>query len=464
MFLPSVAVLVAWGALAFGAEYSWAYAPLLTFALTASVLGMYASPARSFPSKAVLWALAAWLACVVVQVLPLPSAVVTRLSPSRTIVDFDRLFAQATMAVPTSHAVRTLSVAPAHELLGVLFLAVLGVLFFGCVRGFSTSPIVPFARAIVVLGVVVALVEMAQRSSGSEIVYGLWYPPKLNGHFSAPFINRNHTAGWLLMAMSVSAGYLVGLVSQGWRRVEPTWRARVVWLASAAAGEALMVGAAVTAMAVAVVFTTSRSGLIGLAAMILLLTGAVIVQQPSGSRRSLVLGCLALVLIAGAALGRLDVVMARFDSALADGRFQVWNDTLRIVHDFPLTGTGWNTYGIAMLHYQTVPDGGRYIEAHNDYLQLVAEGGALLVLPVLLSMALLVREIRRRFSESRDDVTRQWVRIGAVVGLIAIALQEMTDFTLQMPGAAVLFVVLLAIAIHKRDHAPRRSSAAIDVG
>jgi hypothetical protein len=45
-------------------------------------------------------------------------------------------------------------------------------------------------------------------------------------------------------------------------------------------------------------------------------------------------------------------------------------------------------------------------------------------------------------------VTR-WLRLGAVVGLSLIAVQETVDFSLQIPGNAALFVVLAAIAIHR---------------
>jgi hypothetical protein len=39
-----------------------------------------------------------------------------------------------------------------------------------------------------------------------------------------------------------------------------------------------------------------------------------------------------------------------------------------------------------------------------------------------------------------------WIRIGAVTGILAIALQEISDFSLQMPGNAVFFVVLLGMS------------------
>ena len=37
---------------------------------------------------------------------------------------------------------------------------------------------------------------------------------------------------------------------------------------------------------------------------------------------------------------------------------------------------------------------------------------------------------------------------GATTGIVAIALQAIVEFSLQMPGNAAFFVVLLAIAMH----------------
>lgn len=41
--------------------------------------------------------------------------------------------------------------------------------------------------------------------------------------------------------------------------------------------------------------------------------------------------------------------------------------------------------------------------AHNDYALLLAEGGLLVGLPILVTLAAFIREIRRRFREAQDD-------------------------------------------------------------
>jgi O-antigen ligase len=167
------------------------------------------------------------------------------------------------------------------------------------------------------------------------------------------------------------------------------------------------------------------------------------------------------MLITVASWGNVERTLVQFEGSAGTigGRLAIWQDAWRIVQDYPLTGTGLNTFGIAMLHYQSGPRTQLVVEAHNDYLQLAAEGGLLLGIPILITLMLLIREIWLRFREGADDTRTYWLRAGAVTGLGAIAVMEVFDFTLQMPGAAVMFVVLVAIAIHKPDYLRRQSAA-----
>jgi len=148
----------------------------------------------------------------------------------------------------------------------------------------------------------------------------------------------------------------------------------------------------------------------------------------------------------------------RFADAPADveGRLSAWRDTTKIISDFPIVGTGLGTFGDAMLVYQTGRRELMYAQAHNDYLQLAAEGGVLVTLPALVAVVLLVRIIQRRMASVDDDIVTSWVRVGAAAGLAGIAVQSILEFSLQMPGNFLMFVVVAALAMHR----PRRSSRA----
>ena len=97
-----------------------------------------------------------------------------------------------------------------------------------------------------------------------------------------------------------------------------------------------------------------------------------------------------------------------------------------------------------------------FAEAHNDYLQLLAEGGALVCIPAALAILAFAWTVRCRFLEVSVQSSDYWIRVGAITGILAIALQEISDFSLQMPGNAVLFVLLCGIAARQ----PSRSRLA----
>ena len=455
LFPYAVLLLLAWGALAFGAEFTWAYTPLLVFSVTVASLGLLArSRANGVRDRALILALVFFLAATVLQVIPLPAPLVNALSPARDDVDYSRLFATVTMQdqpAPTDRAApRPLSIAPSRTWLGLAFISAYAALLAGCVSGFGGVGTRRVVRGIVILGAIVAFAEIIQKASGSSIIYGVFTPRQLS-YDSAPFVNRNHTAGWLIMAIALTLGHLTGSVAHG-TRGESTWRGRVLWLSSPRGSEVMLTAFVIGVMAIAVVFSASRSGTLCLL-LVSLVFGLVSLRRGSWWRRMFGGAHLAAVLIAAAVMGGAGGVGQRFGSAnLAnlDGRFDVWRDTVRIIQDFPITGTGLNTYGISMLHYQRTQHGGiRYIEAHNDYLQLAAEGGLLLLIPALVLSVATIASIRRRFLDGHDDDRTHWARVGAVCGLLALAFQSIVDFTLQMPGAAVLFVVLIAIALHR---------------
>jgi len=202
-------------------------------------------------------------------------------------------------------------------------------------------------------------------------------------------------------------------------------------------------------MALSLVLTMSRSGMMAGVAAILVAGAVAAKRQKGASRRTLTLGYLAFLVIAVVSWVGLDQISARFaemDPSSINERPAIWADTIRIAKDFWLTGTGLNTYGVSTMYYQTSIPGQHLQEAHSDYLQLAAEGGLLLGIPITLTIAAFAWEVRRRFRQDVGSIW--WIRLGAVIGLVAIALQSIGEFSLQMPGNAALFAVVAGIAIH----------------
>jgi O-antigen ligase len=102
-----------------------------------------------------------------------------------------------------------------------------------------------------------------------------------------------------------------------------------------------------------------------------------------------------------------------------------------------------------MLVYQTNDRRFIYAQTHNDYLQVLVEGGILVAVPALVASVMVVTRIRRRLQARDDRPFTRWIRLGAVAGLIGIAAQSLVEFSLQMPGNTMLFAFLLAVALHR---------------
>jgi O-antigen ligase len=107
-----------------------------------------------------------------------------------------------------------------------------------------------------------------------------------------------------------------------------------------------------------------------------------------------------------------------------------------------------------MLVYQRSDRTLFFNQAHNQYLQLAAEGGVLLLLPLSVAAAAFAAAVHRGLAADRSSMF--WIRAGASAGVIGVLTQSLWETGLRLPANGLLFAVLCAIAVH--DH--RRSSSA----
>jgi len=87
-----------------------------------------------------------------------------------------------------------------------------------------------------------------------------------------------------------------------------------------------------------------------------------------------------------------------------------------------------------------------YNQAHNHYLQVAAEGGMIVGLPVLLALSAFARATLASLSADRSGM--YWIRAGAAAGLFGVAVQSVWETGLTIPANAALAAILGAIAVH----------------
>jgi O-antigen ligase len=438
---------IAWGALAFGGVYAWAYWPLAAVCLLSACLATYVArdaPAKSIDAPLVL-GLTVLGGAILVQLLPLPVHTLSTFSP-HTVDLLHKLNPAFAAGLMPWHAI---SVWPNDTLVAFALYASLALLLVGTARLLSMTGSRRLVHALTVFAVILALIGIVQKPLYTGAIYGLWSLDIGRMPFG-PFVNRNHFAGWMLMALPLTLALLSGGIHRSMRGLKPGWRHKVLWFSSPEASQLILLAAAAVIMALSLMLTMSRSGIAAFMLSLVIMASFVVRASDTRSRRLASTACFVLLVIIVVVWSGPEVLASRFaagDWGEFNNRRGAWTDAWSVVRDFPLSGTGLNTYWAAALFYQRHDLEQFFAQAHNDYFQIAAEGGLLLILPVIVCVGVFVRNVARSMHD-RPGSMAWWLRAGAVTSLAAIACQETVEFSLQMPGNAVLFTIVCAIALH----------------
>ena len=453
--MPALVVtLIGLGTLAFGAVYPWGYLPLFTAAALIGLVGLRHGIPREVRPVAVgllvLWA------AVAAQLLPMPRATLEALSPNTA--DLLGLYNPA-FALGAVEWV-PLSINPRSTQLGVLALGGLGLYLLGAPALLNSHALRRLPRALAMFAVPFALFGVYSREYSNGLMY--WFWPSQDGGgggLFGPFVNRNHFAGWMLMAACLLVGALFGQVERASPGSgESRAQRRLAWMSSAQANGLFLMGGAVLLAVISLFWTESRSAMTGFGVAGAVFGWLALTRRRLGTtRRVVAVAALGTALLAGVMWRGPARLLAWFqDERDLLSRLDAWRDGWDVVRDFPLFGTGINTYRDAMLFYQRGNPGYFLAQAHNDYLQVLAEGGLLVAVPATLAILLLGYAIRRNLHAAGNQARGYWIRSGAAVGLLAMATQEVFEFSLQIPANALLFCTLAAVALTPVNGASRR--------
>ncbi len=427
---------------AFGGAQSWTFAPAI-LALVISIV-LVRPPVAMGQSRALDVALLCCLAWTVLQTVPLPPGWRDILSPHADAIDRALRF-DGNVPRP-----RPLSIEPLSTLRAATVTAMIVAMFWIVRELCARRGVRRLVRAIAWSGLTISIVALLTRAYSPDLIYGIWSPESLSQPYG-PFVNRNHMGTWLVMALPLVMGYIFARFDGRARRgsFAAAIDARMVWLMGAAG-----------MMFVAIIISLSRSAAVGT------LSAGMFAAAFAGTRGSRgwwgVLATAAVFVLIVVAIPRSVDLGLRFEdsnparTSTAWGRTQIWRETLPIVRDFPLTGTGVGTFPTAMLVYQQSDRRLFFNQAHNHYLQFAAEGGLFLIVPLTCAAVLFARAVARRLRSDRTPMA--WVRLGATAGIVGVLVQSIWETGLHLPANGLLFAALCAVVLHREHSGPTRTT------
>ncbi|MFH0953721.1 MAG: O-antigen ligase family protein [Verrucomicrobiota bacterium] len=447
----------------FGSAEPWAYLLICPLINLGTALWLLSFTGALGPRPALgpaAPAAAALVGLLLLQMVPLPRPLVAAASPRAATAQlernrvFDAVAAQpaARDTVPGRRAL-SLSASPAatrHAL--YILIACVGVFaVLSSIR--RKKQLRALTRLVVISSFLLAVFAIVQRLSGTGAIYWCRDPHlRLAGRFFGPFTNRNHYAAYMNMAFGLA---LAALLSRRRSTSLPgsaeMGSSKDTGNPSPDLGKAMLWGFAAALMAGSVCLSLSRGGLASLA-LALGLVGALPATRRVLPKRGHVIGVVTLLALAivvwlgwEPVIRRLGTLALLTTDPLRNTRALATLATLRAWAASPWVGSGFGCFQYVFPIFQPVElPSGRFLHAHNDYAELLAEGGIAGALLALWLAWVLVRTLRARFRTASSE-GRLFV-CGALVGVLAIAIHSTVDFSLHKPANALVLTLLCGLS------------------
>ena len=448
--------IIFWMPVPLGSNRPWAWGILeiLCYAVcTASVFyhytGIKANARRFWPAFVCFGVFLLW---VVIQQLPLPEALVKALSPNaHTLFTLPATIPYSQNSMPNGILNNTstayfISVDPGQTTIALYKTLAYISLFIATLLLCNTQQrIKTIMLTIIITGLFQAMYGTLEVLLGATNSLVFHLPVK--NVATGTFVYKNHYANYLMLCLSMGVGYLVSTLIN---TAPATKKARLRQFLNSLLNGKAAVRIALAIMVIALVMSRSRMGntaffaamtAIGLLALFL------IKKRSKGLTLLIVSMFLIDMLILSAWFG-LDKVKDRLEntSLTEETRDEVVRDSIPLLKDFALTGTGMGSFYTIYPKYQSSEVNAFYDHAHNDYLQFAIEAGipvsALLLIVPLYSFYCAIKAMRKR-----KNPIMLGLSFGCLMAILGMFIHIWVDFPLQAPANTGLFVIILALSL-----------------
>lgn len=277
-------------------------------------------------------------------------------------------------------------------------------------------------RLLAVLGLsgaLVAAIGIAHKVGNAQALFGLYAFRHAQPPIVTPFGNANHLAAFLTLTGAVTLGF-----------------------ASRSGGPRAGWGLAFVAQGAVAFLSLSRGGVVFFAFAQLAFGAALLLRErPRRALHAALASAGAVAVGAAVALDRLWAEVAQGGS-----KTDLWPMLAGAAARFWAVGMGRGAFEVGFPRFQTELAGFTLTHPENAVLQLWAELG----LPAALALLALAAVAWVR-AASRPDL---WTaELGGLCGLLAVAVHDLFDFSLELPPTALAASVLLGIAARAPDAA-----------
>ncbi len=432
--------------LAFGAVEQWS----LTIMETLCIGALFLLTIRNVKHKRMyyqvpgLFFLLALLIYQVLQVIPLPSQLVMIVSPETYSI------VKNTVLVNNPSSWISLSVNKKATLLEIFRFVSYIAFYILTVQLLSDRERLKKTIFIVVIfASMVSLFGIIQHLLWNGKIYWIRETVIRSAPFG-PYVNRNHYAGLMEMIFPIVVGLFLFYKPRVSYRSFREKMAEIFNLEGT--NVYMLLGFSAVLIGTSIFLSISRSGIVSLCLSMIVFGSLVIFKGHNRKRGILVIIVCILIVLAVGWFGW-EPIIERFKEIgpitedFPDYRPIIWKDSIGIVRDFLLAGTGFGSYIYVYPLYRSLPTVyGIADHAHNDYIEILTEGG--LIAFVIIAAFLLVFFYKSfRIFLKRHELYAVYLFIGCLSGIASMLMHSFTDFNLHIGANGLVFFFLIGVAV-----------------
>ncbi|UCG77252.1 MAG: O-antigen ligase family protein [Nitrospirota bacterium] len=438
-------LLLAFTPLAFGTVEPWSLSimELISFIMLAGVmLDLSSKKASPFRVPGLL-PLSLFIGYIILQLIPLPAIILKVISPVTHDLYFNTVWSGESMQWGTISLNKKATI---NELLRWASYASFYIVIVQLVD--SRERFKRLINLSVIFMAIVSLFSIVQAVSSNGKIY--WMRDLTQGgEMFGPYVNRNHYAGLVASILPVAlALFIYYKPSQS----SGSYRERLLkMLGGRRYNISVMLLVSVIVLSMSVFMSLSRGGIISLIISVIFM-GLMILTITKETKKGGTVFIILLMIILFAAWFAWGPVTERFglmtdkEGSITDVRKDLWSDTLQIIKDFPLFGTGMGTFSDIYNKYRTIPHGKIVGHAHNFYLELFAEGGIIAgTIMVSFLISVILRSVRTL--RKRHDRYAIFISLGIMAGLISILMHSTVDFSVHIGANGLYLFFLLGMLV-----------------
>lgn len=382
------------------------------------------------------------------QLFPLPSSLVKVLSP--TAWHWRQELTSSGLVGGESFKTQTISLSPwasAYDLVRYLAYGIFAFLLTRVIN--SRRKINALALVLITAGMFQALYGLSEYFGGTNRIFS-WVNPHYSGSAFGTFINRDHYSAFLEMTFPLSLGYFLVRANYFSWRPGLTLRQKIAAFGQENLQKSLLFILPALIIGVGLFFSRCRSGIIIFILTFFILLMLLSLITVSGHRQTekrlvkvVVLAILLTVILIG-----INPILERFTYGgfWDKTRLELYSYSLNLIAEYPCLGSGLGTYIQAINPYLKKDFYVIFDHAHNDYLEMLSEAGLVGGGALIIAGFILLAVGFKRWLKTRDPLSRG-IALGSLMGVFALFFHSLTDFSLRMPGNAVLWLSLFVLGL-----------------